>query len=288
MSAISPNLRCSQEEVIRFLFTVEISLPALPVKEMHLRWWRVIRLSRCWKKAPIFFCSSSDGIAISWLSKSFLLRLPIAPFPPATNNSINRLYQDDPIEAFTKCGSFVVPRSINPPWTADSSGIPLIIVCFPTSLDDPFAAVMRMSFALAQSILTASRTTKTSSSLNAKLSSAIFDERRTRTPFFRISEGLYVSPRRVATTSENLRCSQENVEVVNIIEIRAWKELNNNAHLRWWRVIRWSRQVSSSPIFLCSSISGIGIGIWKNTLSLIENLSDLAPESPLKFIKECQ
>ena len=38
----------------------------------------------------------------------------------------------------------------------------------------------------------------------------------------------------------------------------------------------------------CSSISGMGIGIWKNTASLIENLSDLAPESPLKFIKACQ
>ena len=39
--------------------------------------------------------------------------------------------------------------------------------------------------------------------------------------------------------------------------------------------------------FFCS-FSKIGIGISKKTESLIENLSDLAPESPLKFINECQ
>ena len=40
--------------------------------------------------------------------------------------------------------------------------------------------------------------------------------------------------------------------------------------------------------FSAHSICGIGIGISKKTESLIENLSDLAPESPLKFINECQ
>ena len=49
-------------------------------------------------------------------------------------------------------------------------------------------------------------------------------------------------------------------------------------------MIRLSSRFNNCPIFLCSGIPGYKIGISKKIASFIENLSDLAPESPLDDI----
>lgn len=70
------------------------------------------------------------------------------------------------------------------------SAISLIIVCFPTSLLDPFAEVINISPFLANGIFTASIFTNTSSLDLINWSSSIFEERKTLMPFSAISEGL--------------------------------------------------------------------------------------------------
>jgi hypothetical protein len=49
-----------------------------------------------------------------------------------------------------------------------------------------------------------------------------------------------------------------------------------------------SRVEKYEPIFACSSMLGYGIGISINNDEEIENLSNLAPESPFNFINLCQ
>lgn len=64
------------------------------------------------------------------------------------------------------------------------------MVCFPTSLFDPFAEVINISPFLANGIFTASIFTNTSSSDLINWSSSIFEDRKTLMPFSAISEGL--------------------------------------------------------------------------------------------------
>ena len=147
------------------------------------------------------------------------------------------------------------------------------MACFPTNLEEPFAAVMRISFSFAKSMLIALSSTNTSSGFKTKRSSSMFDERKTLTPFSLISVGLYVKPLRVSTKSENLRCSQ-GVEkpgkrllgIVwpfwgNISNRQTCFNFFNSSILLCFRSIIRSQVSSISAIFCCSATVGIGMRI---------------------------
>ncbi|RSJ24985.1 hypothetical protein D8826_09195 [Streptococcus intermedius] len=141
------------------------------------------------KKSPIAVCSGREGRKIVSFSKSFLLKFPIAPFPPETLRLMKLKYQVELIEAFINSDCEDVISNMKPPWTVYLS-IPLINACLPTKRLEPFAAVIKMSFSCTNSILIDFSSTNISSSCNTKVSSSIFDERRTLTPESLISDGL--------------------------------------------------------------------------------------------------
>ena len=76
------------------------------------------------KYSPISLLSSLEGTKIFCSSKSVLLKLPIAPFPPDVKMHINFEYHVELIVALINAGSSDEAISMNPPGTDDFSCMP--------------------------------------------------------------------------------------------------------------------------------------------------------------------